>query len=116
MKTKIAVIFSLVAAVAVLFCIGGTAFADEAEQELNDNILSILDGLDMSALEEYLQNHENDFLFTFGDSAREIVEYLVRGNLSLDYSSYLGELFSVLFENVLPLLPAFLQIIALSII
>lgn len=116
MKTKIAVIFSLVAAVAVLFCIGGTAFADEAEQELNDNILSILDGLDMSALEEYLQNHENDFLFTFGDSAREIVEYLVRGNLSLDYSSYLGELFSVLFENVLSLLPAFLQIIALSII
>ncbi len=116
MKTKIRILVILAVAVVALMLFCGTAFADDAEQELNDNISTILDGLDLSALQNYLEEHGNDFLFTFGDSAREIVEYLMHGNLGINYSSYFGELFSVLFSNVLSLVPAFAQIIALAIL
>lgn len=117
MKTKIKIIFVLTVTAFVLFCAaGGIASADDAEVELNDNINEILDGLDLSALDEYLNNYKDSFLFNFGDSAREIVEYLLRGNLQVDYSSYTGEILAVLFQNVLSLIPAFSQIVALSIL
>lgn len=117
MKRKITAIAGLLIVIFIIIMLSeGLAFADDAEQELNDNISSILDGLDLSAIEEYIKNHGNDFIFSFGDSARDIVEYLLHGNLNIDYSSYLGEIFSVLFENVISLVPAFAQIVALSVI
>lgn len=117
MKRKITATAGLLIAIFIIIILSdGLAFADDAEQELNDNISSILDGLDLSAIEEYIKNHGNDFIFSFGDSARDIVEYLLHGNLNIDYSSYLGEIFSVLFENVISLVPAFAQIVALSVI
>ena len=117
MKRKITAIAGLLIVIFIIIILSdGLAFADDAEQELNDNISSILDGLDLSAIEEYIKNHGNDFIFSFGDSARDIVEYLLHGNLNIDYSSYLGEIFSVLFENVISLVPAFAQIVALSVI
>ncbi len=114
-KIKLAVILAVLA-VALLCAGGGYAFADDAEQELNENISSLLDGLDLSALEEYLNNYGGDFIFSFGDSAREIIEYLIKGNAGIDYSGYIGEILSVLFSNVLSLVPAFAQIVALSIL
>lgn len=117
MKRKITAIAGLLIVIFIIIILSdGLAFADDAEQELNDNISSILDGLDLSAIEEYIKNHGNDFIFSFGDSARDIVEYLLHGNLNIDYSSYLDEIFSVLFENVISLVPAFAQIVALSVI
>lgn len=117
MKRKITAIAGLLIVIFIIIMLSdGLAFADDAEQELNDNISSILDGLDLSAIEEYIKNHGNDFIFSFGDSARDIVEYLLHGNLNIDYSSYLDEIFSVLFENVISLVPAFAQIVALSVI
>ena len=117
MKRKITAIAGLLIVIFIIIILSdGLAFADDAEQELNDNISSILDGLDLSAIEEYIKNHGNDFIFSFGDSVRDIVEYLLHGNLNIDYSSYLGEIFSVLFENVISLVPAFAQIVALSVI
>ena len=95
---------------------GGTAFADENAQELNQTITSILDGLDLSELDGYLQSFGDGFIFSFGDSAREIIEYLINGNLGVNYSGYLGEIFSLLFDNVLSLLPGFAQIIALGVL
>lgn len=119
MKTRVKIyliIALLVAAALVAVCASGMpAFADEGE-ELNENITSILNSLDLSALDEYLATHESSFLFTFGETAREIVEYLIGGNLNVDYASYLGELFSVLFNNVISLIPAFAQVVAISIL
>ncbi len=97
--------------------IGGfpKAYADEGK-ELSDSIQSILDSLDLSEIQAYLDKYGNDFLFSFGDTAKDIAEYLLRGNLSLDYQSYISELLSVLFKGVISLLPAFAQIVAVSII
>ncbi len=116
MKSRIKLIVFLILTALLIFIITGTvAFADEGE-ELNGNITSIIDGMDLSELEEYLQNNKDSYLFNFGDTAQEIITYLVRGNLNADYSGYLNEIFSVLFKNVISLIPAFAQIVAISLL
>lgn len=97
--------------------IGGTviAFADDGA-ELNENIESILDSLDLSEIQKYLDEYGSDYVFSFGDTAKEILEYLLKGNLGVNYTDYLSELFSVLFSNVTSLIPAFAQIVAISIL
>lgn len=100
----------------LLLSVGGAAAADDGEQQLNQNIIDILNGLDLSELDEYLKNHPDEMLSGFGDSARSIVEYLIRGNLGIDYAGYIGEILALLFDNVLKLLPSFAQIAALMIL
>lgn len=71
------------------------AFAakNDGKAELNQNISDLLDKLDLSELQIFLEEDENNFLFSFGGTAREIIEYLISGNLNTDYSGYLNELF-----------------------
>ena len=105
------------AAFIAIFLIGGkTAYADEGEDQLNQSISDLLKDLDLSELQSYLDEHENAFLSGFGNSAEEIIEYLIKGNLGSDYGSYLGELFSVIFKGVISLIPAFAEIAAISLL
>lgn len=107
--------FMLIAFLPLL--ISGTviAFADDGA-ELNENISSIIDSLDLTEIQKYLDEYGNDYVFSFGDTAKEIVTYLVKGNLGVNYTDYISELFSVLFSGVTKLLPAFAQVIAISIL
>lgn len=70
----------------------------------------------MTEIQKYLDEYGNDYVFSFGDTAKEIVTYLVKGNLGVNYTDYISELFSVLFSGVTKLLPAFAQVIAISIL
>ena len=92
------------------------AFADDGGAELNENISSIIDSIDLSEIQKYLDEYGSDYIFSFGDTAKEIVEYLLNGNLGINYSDYLSELFSVLFSRVTALIPAFSQVVAVSIL
>ena len=100
MKARVAVRIAaaglLVVTATLIFCICGEAAADDGRQEFYDNISSILEGLDLSALDEYLKSHGNGLLASLGDTAKDIVNYLVHGNTGIDFNSYIGELFSVL--------------------
>ncbi len=96
---------------------GVIAFAaEDGKTEITDNISNLLDGLDLSELQKYLDEHGNDYLFKFGNSAREIVEFLINGNLQADYGSYLSELFSVIFKDVVNLIPAFATVTAIALL
>lgn len=90
-------------------------YADDGK-DLSDSIQSILDSLDLSEIQAYLDKYGNELLFSFGDTAKEIAEYLLSGNLSLDYQNYIYDMLSMLFKNVVSLIPAFAQIVAISII
>lgn len=98
--------------------IGGgiIAFATDGGAELNENIDSILDGLDLSRLQEYLDEYGNDYIYSFSDSARELVEFVMNGDLGMNYTEYLKNIFSSLFSGVTNLLPAFSQVIAVTIL
>ena len=50
----------------LLLSVGGAAAADDGEQQLNQNIIDILNGLDLSELDEYLKNHPDEMLSGFG--------------------------------------------------
>ena len=99
----------------LLFDGGICAYADDGA-DLNENISSIIDSLDLTEIQKYLDEYGNDYIFSFGDTAKEIVSYLVNGNLGVNYSDYITELLSVLFNRVTTMLPAFAQIIAISIL
>ena len=117
MKNKIILLVILIVSVVSLFAITGiTAQAEEEDgrKELNENILQLLEDLDLSELQKYLDDNEDSFLFQFGDTARDIIEYLIRGNINTDYGGYLNELLSVLFKNVISLIPAFATVVAIS--
>ena len=95
-----------------------TVFADDSdsEEELGQSISDLLEGLDLTQLEEYLDENSDSYLFNFGDNAREIVEYLIKGNADIDYCSYIEEILSVVFSDVISLFPAFAEVIAIAIL
>lgn len=95
-----------------------SVFADGAAEgeELSENITSILDSLDLSEIQSYLDKYGDEYVFSFGSTAREILEYLLHGNLGVNYTDYISELFSVLLSGVTSMLPAFAQIVAISIL
>lgn len=117
LKKFLFVFFSVLIILTLPLLIGGTviAFADDGA-ELNENIASILDSLDLSEIQKYLDEYGSKYVFSFGDTAKEILEYLLKGNLGVNYTDYLSELFSVLFSNVTSLIPAFAQVVAISIL
>ncbi|MDE7440531.1 MAG: stage III sporulation protein AE [Clostridia bacterium] len=118
MKKKIILLAILIIAVVLIFALAGTvAYAEEEEKkELNENISKLLEDLDLSELQKYLDENDGSFLFQFGSTASEIVEYLIHGNLSTDYGSYLSELLSILFKNVISLIPAFATVVAIALL
>ncbi len=92
------------------------AYADEISEEINLNISDLLSQLDLTDLQSYIEQYQVDFLFEYGDTAEEIITYLISGDISADYGSYLNELVSVIFNDALQLLPAFAQITVIAII
>ena len=101
---------------AVFAFTGMAAYAEEEENDLNDNISKLLEDLDLSELQEYLDENDGSFLYKFGNTAQELVEYLIRGNLNTDYGGYINELLSTLFKNVISLIPAFATVVAIALL
>lgn len=104
----------------VLILCGGVAYAEEsAEQgaeEVYDNIANLLDKLDLSELQAYINEQGNSYVLSFGGTAREIIEYLIHGNANAEYSSFLSEIFSIIFKDVIKLLPAFATVTAVALL
>ena len=96
--------------------ISAAASAEEEENELNENIIKLLDDLDLSQLQKYLDENKESYLFQYGNTAKEIVEYLIHGNLNTDYGGYLNEILSILFKNVISLIPAFATVVAVALL
>ena len=103
---------------AIIFGCGSVcALAEsDAKKELYENISSLLEGLDLSELQKFLDENSDSYLFNFGSTAKEIVEYLINGNLGSEYGGFLDELFSILFKNVINLIPAFATVTAIALL
>ncbi len=94
-----------------------TVFAEQSDgEQLTDNIQSIIDGLDLEELQSYLDEYAGDILSSYGSNAKEVIEYLVKGDLGVNYSDYIGQLLSKIFDGVVSLVPVFAQIVAISIL
>lgn len=117
MKKKFIILLVLTAVAVLIFALSGiVASADDGEAELNQSIAELLEKLDLNELQKYLDENSDSYLFNFGNTAKEIVEYLIRGNLNTDYGSYISELFSIIFKNVINLIPAFAEVTAIALL
>lgn len=114
-KKRLILLVILIIAVISFLIIGGiSAIAEDEQKNLNENILELLEDLDLSGLQKYLDDNDDSYLFKFGNTAKEIIEYLIQGNLDTNYGGYLNELFSIIFKNVITLIPAFAEICAVA--
>jgi len=101
----------------LLACTGiAVSAATDGATELNGNIAKLLENLDLSELQKYLDENADSYLFNFGGTAKEIVAYLIGGNLGTEYSGYLNELFSIIFKDVISLIPAFATVTAVGLL
>jgi len=91
------------------------AYADDGE-ELTENIKLILDSLDLTELQNYLDSYGGEYLSSLGGSAREIVEALIGGDLKSDYGEYLSQIFKLLFSDVSEMVPYFSQVAAITVL
>lgn len=109
----------LIAFVLLLPLIVGTvavAFASDGGAEITENVADIIGGLDLTELQDYIERYGNEYLYSFSDSAKGLIEFLVSGNLGVNYGEYLKNLFTSLFGGIINLLPAFSQVVAISIL
>ncbi len=114
---KVVLALLILAVIIIISLFGGSfAFAADGREELNENIKNLLDKLDLSELQKYLDESGADYLKQFGGTAREIIEYLMRGNANTDYGGYLSELFSIIFKDVINLIPAFATVTAVALL
>ena len=97
-------------------CAGISAYAEDGREELSENIANLLNDLDLSELQQYLDQNGDSYLFNFGNTAKEIVEYLINGNLGSEYGGFLNELFSIIFKDVINLVPAFATVTAVALL
>lgn len=118
MKKRLILLIFLAAGLIALILTGGiAAFADDTGlEDINQNISDLLKDLDLSELQKYLDENTDSYLLKFGSTAGEIVEYLIHGNLGTDYGGYLSELFSIIFKNIIALIPAFAEITAVALL
>lgn len=84
--------------------------------ELTENISDVIGGLDLSELQAYLDSYGNDYVYSFSNSAKELIEFLVKGDLGVNYSQYLKNILSSLFSGIINILPAFSQVLAVAIL
>lgn len=119
-RARLNVIFYLIIILIVCVIICGfqliVSYADEASDEIALNISELLSQLDLSGLQSYIEEYASDYLLGYGDTAEEIISYLISGDTAVDYGSYINELLSILFDNVISLFPAFAQITVIAII
>ncbi len=97
-------------------CAGISAYAEDGREELSENIANLLNDLDLSELQQYLDQNGDSYLFNFGNTAKEIVEYLINGNLGSEYGGFLNELFSIIFKDVINLVPAFATVTTVALL
>ncbi len=113
------VIVIVFCAIYLIFSVSTVAFADASQDNLeaiNKNISELLSKLDLSELDEYISKYQGEELKNYGNNASEIIEYLINGNLSTDYSQYISGLLKTLFCDALSFIPVFAQITVISIL
>lgn len=82
-----------------------------AQEELNKSIQELLDGLDLSQLQEYVDSLDN---FTDESVAKRLTAYIA--GEEFDYKNFGDDILRVLFEKVRQVLPAFTCITAIALL
>ncbi len=85
--------------------------AQEVQEELTENIESLIEDLDLEELQAYLDSLEE---FSSWDVADKIMELIDGG--TLDYESVFAALFSLLTDSLTDMLPAFGLILAIALL
>lgn len=121
MKKKCCVLLVCFVLLAALLGLRIDCFAEgeekEIEDQLEEEVSSQIEGLDMSALENILKSiKDEDFNLFGGSSFRGFVQKIINGEYSQDATSIFSALVNLVFEDVLEFLPVLTSIVAIGIL
>ena len=98
----------------VVFAAGDNS---NAEQELSNAVGGQLDSLNLSELETYLNSLTGDEKNIFGNmSFKDKLRGVINGDFSIGYDSFFAAILSLVFKQILNFVPAFLTIIAITVL
>lgn len=89
----------------------GDNSADISQEQINESVLDILDGLDLRALEEYLDSID----FSQGEPIKQRLLSLLE-NEAFDTQAFGDKIMKTLFEKIISILPAFTCIAAVTLL
>lgn len=88
--------------------------SQEAMQEISSSVFDILDGVDLSQMEELVSDIENTPILQ--SSVREKVESILRGEYFTNYTSLAPALLSLIFGDIRSVLPFVFSLIAIGLL
>lgn len=99
----------------------GVSYCEDSTQqqifdELEQNVDNQLSNLDFSDIEKELNQITKDSEYFGNDSFVDRVKKIIDGNLSIDYSSFISYLLTILFDNLLAYIPTICLIVSIAIV
>jgi len=105
-------------------CGGGVVFADdssyteeEIEQQLEDSIIEQIGSLDFEGLQDILDNLSSQSIDLFGSTSFwDKVNQLINGEFGEGYTSFLGAIASLFFEEIVGFIPLLATIVMVTLV
>ena len=105
-------------------CGGGVVFADdssyteeEIEQQLEDSIIEQIGSLDFEGLQDILDNLSSQSIDLFGSTSFwDKVNQLINGEFGEGYTSFLGAIASLFFEEIVGFIPLLATIVMVTLL
>lgn len=105
-------------------CGGGVVFADdssyteeEIEQQLEDSIIEQIGSLDFEGLQDILDNLSSQSINLFGSTSFwDKVNQLINGEFGEGYTSFLGAIASLFFEEIVGFIPLLATIVMVTLL
>ena len=95
----------------------GVVMADTGEQEFSDVVEEQLNNVDLSGLQDYLDNLDKTGQEVFGNtSILQKIQLLLSGEMETDFTSFLSMLLNIFFGGIGDILPILCIIIAVGIL
>ena len=99
----------------------GVSYCEDSTQqqifdELEQNVDNQLSNLDFSDIEKELNQITKDSEYFGNDTFVDRVKKIIDGNLSIDYSSFISYLLTILFDNLLAYIPTICLIVSIAIV
>ncbi len=122
MKRKI--LFTLILCCMFMFLFHsyiGVSYCEDSTQqqifdELEQNVDNQLSNLDFSDIEKELNQITKNSEYFGKDSFVDRIKKIIDGNLSIDYSSFISYLLTIIFDNLLAYIPTICLIVSIAIV
>ncbi len=98
------------------YCYADTTYTTELESKIVDNIDSQIEKLDLTAINNYINNLKLEGQDVFSGGVEQSVKNIINTGAAFDYSSFFQYIVKVLFDDLVEFVPLLAAIVAICVI